>query len=373
MITMENVLKRGRTVWDRDLLPEDEYVERVFAVRAVMAASGLDAIVTIGHSAHPGNFTYLSGCVPLLGWMSIVLGRESGPVLVSGGGSREIPFLRTQTWIDDLRTSSSLFAGPAAVVGATLAEIIEPGGRVGLVGAAEDLAPRAYREMIDALAPYDVIEVNDLLTDVRAVKRPRELEALDRALKIARAAVEASADAWQGGASNAEALLAAERTSRLRGARDVRVLGNLAGEDLAPVEEHSRERHDRLVVYCAVEYLGYWAQHCATVGVGAGAATAPRRAVDAMVARASPGTNGSQLIAAALAELPPESSDVAVTYGFGGGMGLDSSEAPRLVVAGGDPLVAGGVLGLHVFAREDGRLSCAAATIRIDASGATLR
>jgi Xaa-Pro aminopeptidase len=372
MITMENVLKRGRTAWDRDLLPEDEYIERTFAVRDAMEAAGLDVIVSIGHSTHTGNFTYLSGSVPPLGWMSVVLGRETGPFLVSGGGSREVPFVRTQTWIEDIRTSKSLFAGPAAVVTEVLAEIASPGAKVGLVGATEDLSPSAYAEMLAALSVYEVVEVDNLVADVRAVKRPREVVALEESLEIARAAVAAAVEAWEGGASNADALIAAEGTARLRGARDVRVLGNLEGEELAPVEEHSDVHHDRLVIHCAVEYIGYWSQANAEVGAGATTSGAARRAVDAMVAAATPGATAAELVAAAQAELPEGAQDVAVSYGFGGGLGLDSTELPRLVPGGTDVLVDGGIIGVQVFTRESGRLTCAGETIRIDATGATV-
>jgi Xaa-Pro aminopeptidase len=372
MITMENVLKRGRAVWDRDLLAEDEYVERISAVRASMVEHDLDAIVSIGHSAHTGNFTYLSASVPLLGWMSIVLGREAGPFLVSGGGSRDVPFLRTQTWISDIRTSKSLFSGPAETVADVLADIVPPGARVGLVGAAEDLAPSAHAEMLVALSRYDVLETDGLVTALRLVKRPRELAAQRQALDIARAAVADAVAAWEGGASNAEAVLAAERGARVRGARDARVLGNLEVDELAPVEEPSNVRHDRLVVFCAVEYIGYWAQACAEAGAGTEAPSAAQRTVDAMVRVASPGSVGAALADAAVDVLPGGVDDVALAYGLGGGIGLDASEAPRVVPGGRDGLPEGTVLALQAFTVDGGRLRCAGKTVRIDGAGATV-
>jgi Xaa-Pro aminopeptidase len=362
---MENVLKRGRTVWDRSLLPEDEYVERVRVVRGAAEGEGLDAVVAIGHSTHTGNFTYLSGSVPPLGWMAVVLGREAGPVLVSGGGSRDVPFLTTQTWIDDIRTSRSLFAGPAEAVVDVLAEMVSRGARVGVVGAREDLAPGAYAELVGALDAYEVVEV-ELLARLRAVKRPREHVALARSLEIARAAVAAAIEAWEAGAPTSAALIEAERTARMRGARDARVLGNLYGEALAPVEEHSDERGRRLVVYCAVEHLGYWGQACASTGEGGPVA---RRALDAMVAAASPGAMAADLVAAAARELPDGDRDVALSYGLGAGVGLDLSERPLLAPGSSDRLVPGAVVALQVITLQDGELACAGATVRVDKDG----
>lgn len=366
MITMENVLKRGRTVWDRALLPEDEYIERVRGVRRVAGDAGLDAVVSVGHTTHSGNFTYLSGSVPPIGWMGIVLGRDAGPVLVSGGGSRDLPFLRTQTWIEDIRTSRSLFAGPAEAVSAVLADMVDAGARVGLVGAREDLAPAAYTELLDVLASYEVVEVDGLLAGLRAAKRPREQLALQRSLDIARAAVAAAVAAFEDGASTSAALIEAERMVRLRGARDARVLGSLHGQELAPVEEHRDDRADRLVVYCGAEYLGYWAQACAGEG------TAARRAVDAMVAAAEPDGVATALVAAAIDELPGGEADVALSYGLGAGIGLDLTEPPVLRPGSEDRLVEGAVVALQVVTVEDGRLTCAGETIRVDADGIAL-
>jgi len=375
MITMHNVLKRGRTVWDRGVLPEDEYVERVRLVREAMAQAGLDGLVTVGHTARPGNFTYLSGSVPPLGWMGIVLGREAGPFLVSGGGSREVPFLRTQTWlIDDIRTSRSLFHGPAAVVVEALGEFMPSGGRVGLVGAREDLTPVAHAELLDALRDYDVVEGDALLGDLRAVKRPREQAAQRRSLEIARRAVDAGLEAWERGASTASALIATEKAARLGGCRDVRVLGNLDGEQLAPVEEPGDTRGDHLVVYVAVEHLGYWAQASGDSDAGSAnpAASAARAAVEAMTGAAGPAVAVGDLAAAAARELPGGEGDVAFSYGLGGGIGLDLSERPEVRPGASATLRPGEVLALQAFTVADGRLGGATETVRVDAEGVTL-
>jgi Xaa-Pro aminopeptidase len=375
VITMENVLKRGRTVWDRSLLPEDEYIERVRALREAMETAGLDGIVSVGHSTHTGNFTYLSGSVPPLGWMGIVLGREAGPFLVSGGGSRELFFLRTQTWLlDDIRTSRSLFSGPAAVVVDAVDEFMQPGGRLGLVGAREDLSPAAHAELVEALDAYELVEVDHLLAELRAVKRPREQAVQRRALEAARGSVAAALAAWEGGASATAALIAAEKEARMRGCRDARVLGTLDGEQLAPVEEHGEGRGEHLLVYVAVERLGYWAQ---AVGDSEGdsadpASDAARRAVDAMVAAAGPGVAAGELVDAAVRELPEGASDVALSYGLGGGIGLDLTEDPVLRPGAADTLQAGAVLALQAFTVVGGRLGGATEMVRVDAEGVTL-
>ena len=66
MISMEPVLKRGYSSWDRDVLPEDEYALRVEAVRAKLREQGLAALVVVNYSllgvmVDYADMAYLSG------------------------------------------------------------------------------------------------------------------------------------------------------------------------------------------------------------------------------------------------------------------------------------------------------------------------
>lgn len=367
MITMTNVLKRGRTVWDRALLPEDEYVERTRVLREAMAAAGLDALVSLGHATRPGNFTYLSGYVPPLGWMATVVGLERDPMLVSGGGSREIPFVRTQTWIEELRTSRSLFSGPAEAVADAIAEVCAPGARVGIAGAGDALNSVTRTELDDALSAYSLADADQLMESVRAAKRPRELVALRQSRAVAERAVEAALSRFEEGASAAEAVLAAERVGRSEGCRDVRVLGDLGDGQLAPVEELSERRGAEFAVYCAVERLGYWGQAAAGTAPSAGASAA----LEAMIAAAQAGVEAAELAAAATSALPAAAAEVALSYGLGGGVGLDPSESPEVSASSGTALAAGMVLALQAIVPEDRGLGCAAETVLVTEAGAT--
>lgn len=362
MITMTNVLKHGLTVWDRDLLPVDEYTERVRIVREAMNAAGIEVLVSLGHTTRPGNFAYFSGFVPPLGWMGVVIGREAAPILVSGGGSREIPFVKTLTSIEDLRTSRSLFHGPAEIVGEAVAELVAPGARVGVAGASDALNPATRRELGEALSAYEVVDADALLGTIRAVKRPREVIGLRRSLDVARRAVQESLSRFAAGSTAAEALLAAEAEGRQGGGRDVRVLGDLGAGALAPVERLSPGRPERFTVYCAVEHLGYWGQ---AAGCSASSPIA-EEALGAMVARAGASADGASLARAAAERLPGGTADVALSYGLGGGIGLDLEERPDASPAGGE-IPDGAVLALQVITREQGGLGAASATLRVAA------
>ena len=367
MITMTNVLKKGRTVWDSALLPIDEYVERTRVLREAMARDGLDVLVSLGHATRPGNFAYLSGYVPPLGWMGTVLGSESGPMLVSGGGPRETPFVKTQTWIEDLRTSRSLFTGPAEVVAAAVGEIATAGDRVGVAGAHDALNSATRDELTEALSPYATVEADELMASVRVRKRPREIIALRRSAEIARQAAEVGIERFAAGDSAAEAGLAAERAARLAGCRDVRVLCDPGNGELAPVEELSPDRGERFAVFCAVEHLSYWGQAALSTGPSPAAVAA----MEAMLGTATAGADAGDIASAATGALPAGAVEAALSYGLGGGIGLDASEAPEVVPGGVATLAPGMVLGLQVIAPEDGGLGCASETVLVTESGPT--
>jgi Xaa-Pro aminopeptidase len=361
MKTMTSVLRHGRTMWDRDLLPDDEYVERTRLMRERMRVAGLDVLVGLGHTTLAGDFAYLSDHVPPLNWMATVLGQEAGPLLVTGGGSRDVPFLSTQTWVKDIRTSRSLFAGPAAVIGDAIAEMAAPGARIGLAGVDQALDVDAATELSQRLGVYEVVDAGPLMAEVRAAKRPRELTALKDSLAIARQAVSTGLHAWAGGSSTAQALLAAERSARVDGARDVRVLGGPAEWDIAPAVPASNARGEDLVVQCVVEYRGYWGQACACTTDSTLAAAA----VDAMADAARAGAAVGDVASAALERLDPEAAEVALSYGLGAGIGLDEAEAPLIVPGSAVLIPAGALLALQVITRADGRLICAESTVSI--------
>jgi Xaa-Pro aminopeptidase len=361
MKTMTSVLRHGRTTWDRELLPDDEYAERTRLMRARMGAAGIDVLVGLGQTTLAGDFAYLSDHVPPLNWMATVLAQEAGPLLVTGGGSRDVPFLSTQTWLKDIRTSRSLFAGPAAVIGDAIAEMAAPGARVGLAGVDNALDAAPAEELVEALGIYEVVDASLLMAELRAVKRPRELVALKDSLAIARRAIDEGLRAWERGLSTAQSLLAVEGSARLDGARDVRVLGGPAQWDLAPAVPASDSRGEDLVLQCVVEYRGYWGQACAcTTDV-----TPANAAIDAMVDAAGAGVSAGDIAAAALERLEQDAAEIALSYGLGAGIGLDEQEAP-FIVPGSDALIpSGALLALQVITRSNGRLSCADATLNI--------
>jgi hypothetical protein len=172
---------------------------------------------------------------------------------------------------------------------------------------------------------------------------------------------------WRKGGSTAQSLLAAERSARLDGARDVRVLGGPDERDLAPVVAISTARAEALALHCVVELRGYWGQACACTGDAAPATVA----VDAMVDAARAGVTAGDVAAAALTTLGPEAAEVALAYGLGAGIGLDEEESPAIVPGSEAIIPAGTVLALQAVTRVDEQLFCAGATISVGEQSAS--
>jgi Xaa-Pro aminopeptidase len=357
---MEPVLKRGYASWDRDVLPRDEFDARVEAVRAALRDANLEALVLVNHSllgvmVDYADMAYLTG---LQSGGMLLLAREREPTFVSFGGGRELAFLRTQTWIEDVAPGGK---EAFQVARDRLRRLGIASGAIGTVGAAS-LAANPRARLQAAFADYELRPFDAELGRLRVAKRPREVLAVRIARAIVVSGIEAALAAFEGGADNTAALIAAERAARMGKARDVRVLASMGGAELRPFEGRLAGRHSPLRIWVAAQYQGYWAE---------AAATAPalrdnvaERAVAAMERAARAGNRAGDVAAAALAVLPREAAASALAYGLGGTIGLahdeglviepDNTEripdaallALRCVAHGPEPSIAASIVGV---------------------------
>lgn len=365
MITVERVIRSGRSGWDQSVLPRDEYIVRLQALRRAMVQADLDGVVGVGHPADYGDLCYLTGLIPSMGWTAVLVGREADPIVVTIAGSRELSLLQSQTWVGDIRTSASLFADAGAPIAQALPDVVESGATIAITGAENNLSESAYQALRGALDAYRVIERHPIIASLRRQKRPRELLALRAAREIARQAVDHGFAAHAEGASTAAAAVAAERFARLAGAHDVRVLAGGDGESLRPIEDLSADSQETLVLYCAAERYGYWAEASAST-----AASGESAAIDAMIASAAPGASAGAVAQAGLAALPTGQHPMLLSYGLGGGIGLSLNEGPTLDPQSDEPLLEGEVLTLRTISHGHNGVVAACEPVIIRAGGA---
>jgi Xaa-Pro aminopeptidase len=362
VINMEPVLKRGYTFWDQALLPSDEYTERVRNVQARMRQDGISALVIFSNSYENADTAYLAGGAG----GTLFVGPDGDPVIFTGGGGRELPFQRMQTWISEL-TSAGGLAG--ARIAASLKERdVGPGATVGLVGA-HLLSAGAHADLTKNLDGYNLRDVDEMMRSVRASKRPREVAAVRIALRIAQDAREAAEKAFSDGAPTTKAMVQAEGSARRDRARDFRVLANIDSNDMRPFEGLSDSGRTPLLMWLGLTYAGYWADVAFTFPEDSRGEA--RAAVDAMIAAAKTGARSGDVAQAGLAHLSPAAREPALSYGLGGGIGLALNDWPAITPDGNDRLIEGALLSLRAFARDGERVSFTNAIVQVGPGGGT--
>jgi creatinase/prolidase-like protein len=366
VISMEPVLKRGYSSWDRAVLPDDEFALRVDGVRRALREAKLGALVVVNYSllgvmVDYADMAYLSG---LQSGGALVVPLDGDPAFVSFGGGRELAFMRALTWLPIVPGAGKAFE----LLQSELKARGVAGGKIGIAGVA-GIAPNVAARIRDALAGFELVPFDAQLRALRAVKRPRELLAMRIAHGIVEAAVGAGAAAFAAGGDNRTAMLEAERAARALRARDVRVLASMGGPELRPWEGRLDGRHAPLRLWVAAQYQGYWAEAAVT-------APAPRdgaagRAVRAMQAAVRGGAAAGDVAAAGVAALPPAAVESALSYGLGGTIGLAHSEGVVIAPRSQDRLPAGSVVVLRAHVGEEPHASLASAMVVVGEQSGT--
>jgi Xaa-Pro aminopeptidase len=351
MIAMSSVLLHGRAVWDRAYFPGDEVEERLALVQAALRAEGLRGLLVGGSYLDYANLCWLTQYIPWAGWALAVVPVQGEITLVTGvGGGRELPVARPRTWVADVRNPQNLDRA--------LRQLLEERGVAGRVGTAslEALGLTLQQRLLENLQGIECVPAGNLLASQRLALRSRELSAIKVAAGVAHAASEALRRAYEDNVPNTAALVEAEFEARRLGALDFRGLINQdeSGE-LAPIEEQTPFKSDKVAAYLAVNCMGYWAD------LGVNLADAPaanvyhaRAAVRGMAAAARTRARTGELAAVAADDLGPAEFAQAAAWGMGGGIGLALHGQPEIAADGQDELVRDMALTLRVRLPEKG-------------------
>src|SRR5436853_1642282 len=142
-----SVLKRGCSTWDPKEVPQAEFQLRLDAVRGKMSRQKLDELVIYGDNYSFADLCYLTNYFPKVRGGISVVPRDGAISLLLNIGSRDVPFAKTLTWVDDVRASNQ--------VGAAGAELLrEKGlakGRLGLVDSGHGFPLPQLEELKSAL------------------------------------------------------------------------------------------------------------------------------------------------------------------------------------------------------------------------------
>jgi Xaa-Pro aminopeptidase len=375
MRTVQPCVTIGSYVWAQDRLPYDEFTLRLDDARAVMDRHGWAGVLAYGDVREHGGLAYLSNFIPRVRWGMALLPRTGDARLLCAMSTRDLPAMRTLTWIADVQSGMgpewakqfdpwfARFAGEQAQQ--------QKFGTVGF----DIMAPVLRQQVEKSLGPrFSLQRADDLLEVPSPRKRPRELTMLRASCQAVEAAAKIFAESWRTNHAPETAALDAERFARSRGAQDVRTLVSLdGGRTLVPFQGKFEKCDGPLIGYIAVKVLGYWADMFVTVGDGPTSAVerAATSALGALIASVRPGVPASDVHAKAVAALAPYKLHPVLGGSVGHGIGLSLHEGEEFTAAADATLMEDGVYALQAgVAEADAGHAVASAIVRVTAKGA---
>lgn len=359
METLHTVLNRGCSIWERDPLPESEFRGRLDKIRAGMKERDVDLLLVYGDSWRYGHLAFVSHFIPKNRGALAAIPLAGEPALVVQEPSRNNPFSKTLTWIDEVRSVGQFAQG---LGDALKARQLKP-KRVGLVSVEEQLNIREWNGLLKLLDGVGLSDLSDLLTSLRLVKSPAEQAMLKKCASILERSLELLQRELRAGRKEHEIAAAAEREARRRGVEDFRfMLARSAEPDigLRPPGPSAIDKGELLLVAVAASYQRTWAEIGRTFSVGR-LAPEPRQGHDLVqglfrklkesVKVGAPASTAADC----LSELAPSIRDSVLAYGLGNGIGLDMTEAPFLGRESSAKVQPGMVLTLRVCLTEKER------------------
>jgi Xaa-Pro aminopeptidase len=324
-----SVLKRGCSTWDPKLVPQAEFQARLDAVRKEIAQRDLDALVIYGDNYSFADLCYLTNYFPKVRGGIAVVPREGAISLLLNIGSRDVPFAKTLTWVDDVRASNQ--------VGADGAKLLKEKGfekaRLGLVDSGQGFPLPQLEEMKSALPQVTWRNLHSLFQPLRLQKTARELAAMGAAGGLLKEICAQARAFIKPGRKEYEIVADIDRLARDKGAEDIRIL---AGEKRLnpPSFKQAASIGSHWAVYLAVQHERYWAEAGRTYILSSdeksqAAYKKAQEIVTQMAAQLKPGVLVAFIDDTARKQLGEFYASAAV-YGIGNGIGLNQWEAPFL-------------------------------------------
>jgi Xaa-Pro aminopeptidase len=324
-----SVLKRGCSTWDPKEVPQAEFQLRLDAVRGEMARQKLDALVIYGDNYSFADLCYLTNYFPKVRGGISVVPRDGAISLLLNIGSRDVPFAKTLTWVEDVRASNQ--------VGADGAKLLKEKGfekaKIGLMDSGRGFPLPQLEEMKGALPDVSWEACDTMIVPQRLVKTGRELGAMHEAGRLLHEICNEAEKFIKPGRKEYEIIADIDRLARDKGAEDIRIL---AGESRLnpPSFKQSANLGDHWAVYLAVQHERYWVEAGRTFisSNNAKLQSAYKKAREIVVQMAGqlkPGGSVAAIDETARRALG-EFYATASIYGLANGIGLNQWEAPFL-------------------------------------------
>ncbi|HEX9788361.1 MAG TPA: aminopeptidase P family N-terminal domain-containing protein, partial [Candidatus Binatia bacterium] len=250
-----SVLKRGCSTWDPQQVPAEVFHSRLNALRKQMAQRDLDALVIYGDNYSFADLCYLTNYFPKVRGGVAVVPRDGAISMLLNIGSRDVPFARTLTWVEDVRASNQ--------VGGDAAKLLKEKGfeaaKIGLADSGRGFPLPQLEEMTGSLPQVSWHDCDSMLQPLRLVKTAQELAAMREAGRLLQEICAGAGDFIRTGRKEYEVVADIDRLARDNGAEDIRIL---AGEKRLnpPSFKQSATLGDHWAIYLAVQHERYWAE-----------------------------------------------------------------------------------------------------------------
>jgi Xaa-Pro aminopeptidase len=365
-----NPQKGGKVAGDLPRISNSEFRDRWERLQVVMADAGLDMVIAYAddHAVFgPAHARYLVDFAPHFEPVCVLVPAAGEPLLLSGPETET--FAQLTARVEDVRVIRE-FTHPDEeypftalvslldVVDEATARAGQTPSRVGLAGL--ELMPfRIHAALGQALPGVELVDAENALTNLRAIKTPAEQAVIRYAYQIAQAGMQAAFDATHEGASEREVAAAAEYTMRSMGSEGMGIDTIVAsGPNTRPILARTRlrelRRDELILLTIAPRYEGYHAAIGRPLVIGQPqedvsramevAASAQKAASQAM----HPGMAGSEVEGAARRIV--ESAGLGEYFLYCGvhSVGVIEFEPPIFGPTNHDPLQAGMVLSIDV-------------------------
>jgi Xaa-Pro aminopeptidase len=310
-------------------MPQQEFAGRLDAVRREMARQELDALVIYGDNYSFADLCYLTNYFPKVRGGVAVVPRDGALSLLLNIGSRDVPFAKTLTWVDDVRASNQ--------VGGDGAKLLKEKGldnaKIGLVDSGQGFPLPQLEEMKSGLPHVRWQACHPWFVPMRLAKSARELSAMGAAASVLKEICHGAQQFVKDGRKEHEIIADIDRLARDKGVEDVRVLAG-AKRLQPPSANMTGSVGDHWAMYLAIQHERYWAEAGRTYILSGAvklqaAYQKAQEIVAQMAAQSRPGGAVAALAETARSALG-EFYATASIYGLGNGIGLNQWEAPFL-------------------------------------------
>ena len=374
-----SVLKRGCSTWDPAAVPQAEFQARLDGVRREMARRNLDALVIYGDNYSFADLCYLTNYFPKVRGGIAVVPRQGAISMLLNIGSRDVPFAKTLTWVEDVRASNQ--------VGSDGAKMIKEKGfesaRIGLADSGHGFPLPQLEDMKSALPDVSWLDCDDSVAPLRLAKTTRELGAMSEAGSLLKEVCAGAVAFIKPGRKEYEVVADIDRLARDMGAEDIRILAG-AQRLNPPSFKQAANVGSHWAVYLAVQHERYWAEAGRTFILSGdnkilSCYDRARKIVAAMARQLRPNGAVAAIDETARNELGEFYSKAAV-YGLANGIGLNQWEAPFLnasdahevgaTTVGASTLNENMTVALRVTIESEGKIVLYGDSFQVTASGA---